>query len=68
VASIATPAPKLGNKQAAYLHFMSRSRISGQVDKLENMRTAYRRATGKRLNEQELMRLIIDRLELSMLL
>jgi hypothetical protein len=39
-----------------------------QVDKLEDMRTAYRRATGKRLNEQELMRLIIDRLELSMLL
>jgi hypothetical protein len=41
---------------------------SSQVDKLEDMRTAYRRATGKRLNEQELMRLIIDRLELSMLL
>ena len=39
-----------------------------QVDKLEDMRTAYRRATGRRLNEQELMRLIIDRLELSMLL
>ena len=39
-----------------------------QVDKLEDMRTAYRRATGQRLNEQELMRLIIDRLELSMLL
>lgn len=41
---------------------------SSQVDKLEDMRTAYRRATGKRLNEQELMRLIIDRLELGMLL
>jgi hypothetical protein len=36
--------------------------------KLPDIRTAYRRATGKRLSEQELMRLIVDRLELSILL
>jgi hypothetical protein len=40
----------------------------GQLDKLEDMRIAYRKATKKRLNEQDFMRLIVDRLELKMLL
>ncbi len=40
----------------------------GQFDKLEEMRTAYKKATGKRLNEQDFMRMIVDRLELSMLI
>lgn len=40
----------------------------GQLDKLEELRTAYRKETGKRLNEQDFMRLIIDRLELRALL
>jgi hypothetical protein len=40
----------------------------GQIDKLEELRIAYRKATGKRLNEQDFMRLIVDRLQLQMLL
>jgi hypothetical protein len=40
----------------------------GQFDKLEEIRLAYKKATGTRLNEQELMRLIVDRLELHTLL
>jgi hypothetical protein len=40
----------------------------GQLDKLEDMRIAYKKATGKRLNEQDFMRLIIERLELNNLL
>lgn len=40
----------------------------GQLDKLEELRMAYRKETGKRLNEQDFMRLIIDRLELRTLL
>lgn len=40
----------------------------GQLDKLEEMRAAYKKATGTRLSEQDFMRLIIDRLELRILL
>jgi hypothetical protein len=40
----------------------------GQVDKLEELRTEYRKATGKRINEQDLMRKVIDRLTLDILL
>jgi cell division protein FtsN len=40
----------------------------GQFDKLEDLRIAYKKATGTRLNEQEFMRLIIDTLDLHMLL
>jgi hypothetical protein len=40
----------------------------GQLDKLDELRTTYRKATGQRLNEQEFIRLIIDRLELHHLL
>lgn len=40
----------------------------GQLDKLEEMRAAYKKTTGTRLSEQDFMRLIIDRLELRVLL
>jgi hypothetical protein len=40
----------------------------GQLDKLEELRLAYKKATGKRLNGQDFMRLIVDRLELHILL
>lgn len=40
----------------------------GQFDKLEELRLAYKKTTGIRLNEQELMRLIVDRLHLDFLL
>jgi hypothetical protein len=40
----------------------------GQLDKLEDLRIAYKKATGKRLSEQDFMRLIVDRLELHILL
>jgi hypothetical protein len=40
----------------------------GQLDKLEEMRAAYKKETGTRLSEQDFMRLIINRLELRILL
>lgn len=40
----------------------------GQLDKLEDLRMAYKKATGKRLSEQDFMRMIVDRLDLQMLL
>jgi len=38
-----------------------------QVDKLDDLRIAYRKATGKRLNKQDFMRHIVDSLDLNML-
>lgn len=38
-----------------------------QVDKLDDLRIAYRKATGKRLNKQDFMRHIVDSLNLDML-
>jgi hypothetical protein len=39
-----------------------------QPDKLEALRMSYKKATGHRINEQELIRLIIDKIDLEMLL
>ena len=39
-----------------------------QVDKLDDLRIAYRKATGKRLNKQDFMRHIVDSLDLNMLI
>lgn len=39
-----------------------------QVDKLDDLRIAYRKATGERLNKQDFMRHIVDSLDLSMLI
>jgi hypothetical protein len=39
----------------------------GQLDKLDELRTAYRKRTGKRLSEQDFMRMIVTKLELDML-
>lgn len=39
-----------------------------QPDKLEALRISYKKATGHRINEQELIRLIIDKIDLEMLL
>ncbi len=41
---------------------------SNQVDKLEDLRVAYRKATGKRLNKQDFMRYVVDCLDLNMLI
>ena len=38
-----------------------------QVDKLDDLRIAYRKATGRRLNKQDFMRHIVDSLDLNML-
>jgi len=40
----------------------------GLLDKLEDLRMAYKKATGKRFNEQDFMRMIVNRLDLQMLL
>lgn len=40
----------------------------GQIDKLEELRITYRKATGKRLNEQDFMRLIVSKIDLHILL
>jgi hypothetical protein len=40
----------------------------GQLDKLDELRTAYRKRTGQRLSEQDFMRLIVTKLELDILL
>jgi len=40
----------------------------GQKDKLEELRIAYKKATGKRLNDQDFMRMVVERLDLQMLL
>lgn len=39
-----------------------------QVDKLDDLRIAYRKATGKRLSKQDFMRHIVDSLDLNMLI
>jgi hypothetical protein len=39
-----------------------------QLDKLEEMTMAYKRNTGKRINRNELLRRIIDRIDLALLL
>jgi hypothetical protein len=39
-----------------------------QVDKLDDLRIAYRKATGKRLSKQDFMRHIVDSLDLDMLI
>jgi len=39
-----------------------------QVDKLDDLRIAYRKATGERLNKQDFMRHIVDSLDLNMLI
>lgn len=39
-----------------------------QPDKLEELRREYRKATGKKLNDQEFLRMVIDKLHIQMLL
>ena len=51
----------------------SRSKVTyyldpGQVDKLDELRMEYKKKTGNRLNEQDFMRLVVEKLKLEMLL
>lgn len=73
--SINTPIPQNGNTLLSLNERMTnkRDRVTfyldpGQLEKLEELKIEYRKKTGTRINEQEIVRRVIDRLTLDFLL
>lgn len=59
-----TPKKRLTDERIAKMYYLN----PGQDDKLDDLRREYKRRTGKKLSEQNFMRMVVDKLTIDMLL